>query len=237
MSKYDALKEESYVANMQIPKHGLAIFTFGNVSAFDRNESVFAIKPSGVAYDNLKVDDMVIVDLDNRVIEGDMNPSSDTKTHTVLYRNFDTIRGVVHTHSTYAVAWAQAIKEIPIYGTTHADHLPGNVPCTKVMSDQMITGDYEEETGNQIIESFKDLSPEEYEMVLVACHGPFTWGKSAEKAVYNSVVLEELAQMALLTQKIDPNIGVLKDTIIQKHYQRKHGANSYYGQGGKVVLQ
>lgn len=230
MSKYQHLKEETYAANMEIPRHGLAIYTFGNVSAFDADLGVFAIKPSGVAYDQLRVEDMVVVDLENKVVEGSMNPSSDTKTHTVLYRNFTGIGGVVHTHSTYAVAWAQAMKPIPIYGTTHADHLPGNIPCTAVMSDEMIKGDYEKETGNQILHVFENLSPQEYEMVLVACHGPFTWGKNAAKAVYNSVVLEELAKMALLTEKINPQVPPLKQGLIDKHYERKHGKNAYYGQ-------
>jgi L-ribulose-5-phosphate 4-epimerase len=230
MSKYQNLKEEAYAANMEIPRHGLAVYTFGNVSAFDAGEGVFAIKPSGMAYDQLKVDDMVVVDLENNIVEGTMNPSSDTKTHIVLYRNFKGIGGVVHTHSTYAVAWAQAMRSIPIYGTTHADHLPGNVPCTQVMSDEMIKGDYEEETGNQILKSFSKISPKEYEMVLVACHGPFSWGKNAAKAVYNSVVLEELAKMAFLTEKINPKVLPMKDGLINKHYERKHGKSAYYGQ-------
>lgn len=230
MKKYQALKEEAYVANMEIPKHGLAIYTFGNVSAFDEKMGVFAIKPSGVAYDQLKVDDMVIVDLENQIVEGTMNPSSDTKTHTVLYRNFKGVGGVVHTHSTYAVAWSQAMRPVPIYGTTHADHLPGQVPCTKVMSNDMIAGDYEKETGNQILQAFSKLSPFEYEMVLVACHGPFTWGKNAVKAVYNSVVLEELAKMACFTEILSPSPQPLKKGLIKKHYERKHGFNAYYGQ-------
>ena len=230
MSKYQQLKEEAYAANMEIPQHGLAVYTFGNVSAFDADQKVFAIKPSGVAYDKLKVDEMVVVDLDNNIVEGTMNPSSDTRTHAVLYRNFEGIGGVAHTHSTYAVAWAQAMRSIPIYGTTHADHLPGDVPCTQVMSNEMIKGNYEEETGNQILNIFQNISHTEYEMVLVACHGPFTWGKNAEKAVYNSVVLEELAKMAFLTEKINPEVPLLKEGLINKHYERKHGKNAYYGQ-------
>ena len=232
--RYTALKEEAYLANMEIPKHGLAIYTFGNVSAFDADLGVFAIKPSGVPYDDLKVDDMVIVDLDGKIVEGKLNPSSDTNTHVVLYRNFPGIGGVVHTHSPYAVGWSQAMRAIPIYGTTHADHLPGDVPCTDVMSDDMIKGDYEEETGNQILQIFDkcNLSPKEYEMVLVACHGPFTWGKNAAKAVYNSVVLEELAKMALITERVNPETPQLKDALINKHYERKHGKNAYYGQKG-----
>ncbi len=233
MSNYNQLKEEAYLANMEIPKHGLAIYTFGNVSACDRNASVFAIKPSGVPYAALKPDDMVIVDFEGNTIEGDLNPSSDTKTHAVLYKNFPSVGGIVHTHSPYAVAWAQAIRDIPIFGTTHADHLPNDVPCTEIMSDSMITGDYEVETGNQILHAFKEraLSPQEYEMVLVACHGPFTWGKDAAKAVYNSVVLEQLAKMALLTEQVNADAPHLKKSLINKHYERKHGKSAYYGQG------
>ena len=230
MNKYKYLKEEAYVANMEIPHHKLAIYTFGNVSAFDANMGVFAIKPSGVNYEHLKESDMVVVDLDNNIVEGSMNPSSDTKTHTVLYKNFDGIGGVAHTHSTYAVGWAQAIKPIRIYGTTHADHLPGDVPCTEVMNDEMIKGDYEEKTGMQIIHAFKNLSPLEDRMILVACHGPFTSGNNAAKAVYNSVVLEELAKMAILTETINPNTPRLKQKLIDKHYERKHGKSAYYGQ-------
>ncbi len=230
MSKYKDLKEHAWECNMQIPKLGLAIYTFGNVSAIDRSKGVFAIKPSGVPYDRLKPRDMVIVDLDSNVVEGPLRPSSDTKTHAVLYRSFPEIGGVAHTHSTYAVAWAQAMKPIPIFGTTHADHLVEAVPCTEVMSDEMIKGDYEEQTGQQIINAFKNRDSREVEMVLVACHGPFTWGSTAEKAVYNSAVLEELAKMAYMTLTINPKAPELKKTLIEKHYQRKHGKNSYYGQ-------
>ena len=171
---YTELKREAYEANLELPKHRLVTYTFGNVSALDRARGIFAIKPSGVDYEKLAVDDMVIVDLDNTIVEGAMRPSSDTKTHAVLYRNFDSIGGITHTHSTYAVAWAQAMKPIPIFGTTHADHLTCDIPVTDVMTDAAIEGDYEEETGNQIISRFRDLSHKEIEMVLVACHGPFT---------------------------------------------------------------
>jgi len=232
MSKFEELKEIAYQGNMELPKHGVVIFTFGNVSAIDRKEGAFAIKPSGVSYDLLKPEDMVIVDLDNNVVEGKMNPSSDTKTHTVLYRNFPGIGGICHTHSTYAVSWAQAQRAIPVFGTTHADHLADDIPCTEVMSDDMIKGDYEEETGNQIVQTFRNVSYEEVEMVLVACHGPFTWGKTAAKAVYNSVILEELARMALLTLEINPSTPGLKKTLIDKHFLRKHGKDAYYGQPG-----
>lgn len=227
-----SLREAAYEANMDIQRQRLAIYTFGNASAIDRAAGVIAIKPSGVPYDALRPEDMVLVDLDNRVVEGDKRPSSDTKTHTLLYRHFETIGGVCHTHSTYAVAWAQAIRPIPNFGTTHADHLTAAIPVTEVMSDAQILGDYEHETGNQIIELFQteNLSPETVEMVLVACHGPFTWGKNAAKAVYHAAVLEELAKMAYLTLQINPLATPIKQTLIDKHYFRKHGAQAYYGQ-------
>lgn len=215
---------------MEIPRRNLAIYTFGNVSAFDEESSVFAIKPSGVPYEELSERDMIIVDLENRVVEGSLRPSSDTKTHACLYRNLHGIGGICHTHSTYAVAWSQAKRPIPIFGTTHADHLTVPVPVTEVMSDEAVDRDYEEETGNQILAAMNGLDPHEVEMVLVACHGPFTWGKDPGKAVYNSAVLEELARMALLTLTIDSDVGELKKTIREKHYRRKHGKNAYYGQ-------
>lgn len=232
MDKYKTLREAAYEANMEIQHQRLAIYTFGNVSAIDRAAGVVAIKPSGVPYSALKPADMVLVDLDNQVLEGNLRPSSDTKTHTLLYRHFDTIGGICHTHSTYAVAWAQAVREIPNLGTTHADHLTKAVPVTEVMSDEMILGNYEHETGNQIIDTFtrQNLSPSEVEMVLVACHGPFTWGKDAAKAVYNAAVLEELAKMAYLTMQINPAIAPIKQTLVDKHYFRKHGKQAYYGQ-------
>lgn len=230
--KYKFLRQEAYEANLEIPRQNLAIYTFGNVSAIDRESGVIAIKPSGVPYAELKPADMVLVDLDNRILEGSLRPSSDTKTHTLLYRHFEKIGGICHTHSTYAVAWAQAMRPIPNLGTTHADHLIAAVPVTEVMSDDMIRGDYEHETGNQILNLFRNegLSPEEVEMVLVACHGPFTWGKDAAKAVYNAAVLEELARIAYLTLQINPMTPPIKQTLIDKHYFRKHGAQAYYGQ-------
>lgn len=230
MSNYKTLKEEAYEANMELPRQKVVVYTFGNVSALNRDKGVYAIKPSGVPYADLKPEDMVIVDLENNVVEGSLKPSSDTKTHTVLYNHFPEINGVVHTHSTYAVSWAQAKRAIPIYGTTHADHLAADVPCTEVMSDELIQGDYEHSTGIQILETFKHLNYQEIEMVLVASHGPFTWGKTAAKAVYNAVVLEELAKMALFTEQINPDISRLKQALIDKHYYRKHGKNAYYGQ-------
>jgi L-ribulose-5-phosphate 4-epimerase len=233
MSKYKYLKELVYEANMEIPKEELAIVTFGNVSGVDRAAGVVAIKPSGVPYHRLKVEDIVIVDLDNTLIEGSMRPSSDTKTHTLLYKHFPTIGGVCHTHSTYAVAWAQAIRPIPNLGTTHADHLTASIPVTEVMTDEMIKRDYELETGNQILDLFskQGLSYEEIEMVLIACHGPFTWGADPAKAVYNSIVLEEIAKMAFLTMQINPQASTIKQSLIDKHYYRKHGKDAYYGQG------
>jgi L-ribulose-5-phosphate 4-epimerase len=232
--QFQTLKEQAYEANMEIPKQKLAIYTFGNVSAIDRQAGVMAIKPSGVPYAQLKVEDMVLVDLDNRVVEGKMRPSSDTKTHTLLYRSFTQIGGICHTHSTYAVAWAQALLPIPNLGTTHADHLVSSVPITAVMSDEMIQGDYEHETGNQIVQAFaqQNLSTAEVEMVLVASHGPFTWGKDAAKAVYNAAVLEELAKMAYLTRQLNPNVTEIKQSLKDKHFLRKHGAGAYYGQDG-----
>ena len=229
-SNYQDLKQRCLECNLEIPKKGLAIYTFGNVSAFDEKKKVFAIKPSGVPYDKLKADDIVVLDLECKVLEGQLNPSTDTGTHAVLYKNFKGIGGVVHTHSPYATAWAQACRSIPVFGTTHADHLSIPVPCTETMGDEMIKGNYEIETGNQIIQTFKKLSHKEVPMVLVAGHGPFAWGQTPEKAVYNIAVLEELAKMALFTIQIDSGAKELKATLIQKHYDRKHGKNSYYGQ-------
>lgn len=232
MSKYQAIKEQAYYANMQLPKLNLVLFTFGNVSAADRSLGVFAIKPSGVPYEDLTVEKMVIVDFDGNTIEGDLRPSSDTKTHAVLYKNWDDINGIVHTHSTYATSWAQAQLPIPIFGTTHADHLTVDIPCAPPMADEMIAGNYEYETGFQIINHFNQLglSHKEVEMILVGNHAPFTWGKTADKAVYNSAVLENVAQMAMLTKQINPSAPKLKDALIKKHFERKHGPDSYYGQ-------
>jgi L-ribulose-5-phosphate 4-epimerase len=223
------LKEVAWRCNMELPKLGLVMHTFGNASAIDRKEGLVAIKPSGIPYEELHVEDMVVVDLNNKLVDGKLKPSSDTRTHTVLYRAFPKIGGVVHTHSTYAVAWAQAMKSIPMLGTTHADHLAEDIPCTSVMDETMIKGDYEEETGNQILKMFEKRSYEEVPMVVVACHGPFAWGDTPEKAVYNGLMLEEIAKMAFLTLQIDPNTPRLKKSLIRKHYQRKHGPDSYYG--------
>jgi L-ribulose-5-phosphate 4-epimerase len=232
MASYEHIRESAYAANMQLPKLGLVLFTFGNVSAADRAQGVFAIKPSGVPYEELSPDKMVIVDFDGKTVDGMLRPSSDTKTHAVLYKHWSNIGGIVHTHSTYATAWAQAQRDIPIFGTTHADHNTVNIPCAPPMSDEMIKGDYEYETGFQIMNCLTErkLSYEEVEMILVGNHAPFTWGKTPHKAVYNSAVLESIAQMAMYTEQINPNASRLKDALIQKHYERKHGPNSYYGQ-------
>jgi L-ribulose-5-phosphate 4-epimerase len=229
-SSYGELKAQAWEANMEIPRRGLAIYTFGNVSAFDRQRGVFAIKPSGVAYEGLTANDMVVVDLEGKVIEGSLRPSSDTKTHVALYRAFPSIGGIVHTHSTYATAWAQACLPIPLYGTTHADHLAEDVPCTALMSADAVSGDYEAETGAQIVDCFRARNPEETPMVLVAGHAPFTWGKTAEKAVYHAVVLEELAKMASITRSLDVQAARLPDYLVRKHFERKHGKRAYYGQ-------
>jgi L-ribulose-5-phosphate 4-epimerase len=229
-SSYADLKERSWQANMEIPRRGLAIYTFGNVSAFDAGRAVFAIKPSGVAYEALTPADMVVVDLEARIVEGHLRPSSDTKTHAALYRAFEGIGGIVHTHSTYATAWAQAGLSIPIYGTTHADHLAEDVPCTAVMTAEAVLGDYEAETGTQIIDCFRTRDPAHTPMVLVAGHAPFTWGKTAEKAVYHAVVLEELAKMASITRSLDPQARRLPEYLVRKHFERKHGKSAYYGQ-------
>ncbi|SMO39743.1 L-ribulose-5-phosphate 4-epimerase [Gracilimonas mengyeensis] len=232
MSDFKELKQSVYEANMRLPELGLVLFTFGNASAVDREKEVFGIKPSGVPYDDLKPEDIVIVDFDNNIVEGEMRPSSDTKTHAVLYKNWENIGGVVHTHSTYGTAWAQSQRDIPIMGTTHADHLTTDIPCAPPMDDEMIQGNYEHETGNQILKVFeeRDLSYEEVEMVLLGNHAPFTWGKTVDKAVYNSAVLEEVAKMAYLALQINPEAPRLKDSLIRKHWERKHGSDSYYGQ-------
>jgi L-ribulose-5-phosphate 4-epimerase len=232
MSKYDQIRQSAYDANMQLPKLGLVLFTFGNVSAADREQGLFAIKPSGVPYEELSPEKMVIVDFDGKTVDGKLRPSSDTKTHAVLYKHWKSIGGIVHTHSTYATAWAQSQLDIPIYGTTHADHNTVDIPCAPPMEDSMIKGDYEYQTGFQIMNCLhqRKLNYEEIEMILVGNHAPFTWAKTPEKAVYNSAVLESIAQMAFLTKQIRPDAPRLKDSLIKKHFERKHGPDSYYGQ-------
>lgn len=232
MDPYQSLREEAWEANLQLPKLGLVLFTFGNVSAADRNRGVFAIKPSGVPYEKLRPEMMVMVDFEGKTVDGTHRPSSDTLTHAVLYKHWPELGGIVHTHSTYATAWAQAQRDIPIYGTTHADHLTHDVPCAQPMADEKIAGDYEFETGHQILDCFRErgITPSEVEMVLVGNHAPFTWGKNAEKAVYNSAVLEEVARMAFLSEQINPQLPRLKPALIRKHFERKHGPHAYYGQ-------
>jgi L-ribulose-5-phosphate 4-epimerase len=231
---YKTLREEAFEANREIPRRNLAIYTWGNVSAFDPEKAVFAIKPSGVAYEDLSPGSMVIVDLEAGIVEGKLNPSSDTRTHCVLYREFPGIRGITHTHSPYAVAWAQARKPVPVYGTTHADHGAQPVPCTEMMSPEAVRNDYELETGNLIVETFRkgNIDPAHTGMVLVAGHGPFTWGKSAAQSVYHGAVLEEICRMAFLTLSLDPLARPLPEHIIRKHWERKHGPDAYYGQKG-----
>jgi len=232
-SPFHELKERAWAANMEIPKRGLAIYTFGNVSALDPARGVFAIKPSGVDYQALTAADMVVLDLEGKIVEGTLRPSSDTPTHLVLYQAFQGIGGIVHTHSTYATGWAQARTAIPLYGTTHADHLAEDVPVTEIMSEAAVASDYETETGNQILACFRGRNPLHTPMVLVAGHGPFTWGDTPEKAVYNAVVLEELARMAFVTRSLSPSATRLPDYLVRKHFERKHGSNAYYGQDAK----
>lgn len=230
--RYEHIRQEAYEANMQLPRLGLVLFTFGNVSAADRSQGLFAIKPSGVPYDQLSPASMVIVDFEGKTVEGNLRPSSDTQTHAVLYKHWPEINGIVHTHSVYATAWAQAQRDIPIYGTTHADHNTVDIPCAPPMEDSMIEGDYEYQTGFQIMHCFAErkLDYREVEMILVGNHAPFTWGKTAAKAVYNSAVLETVAQMAMHTEQINPNAPRLKEALIKKHWERKHGPDAYYGQ-------
>ncbi|HTH57776.1 MAG TPA: L-ribulose-5-phosphate 4-epimerase AraD [Cyclobacteriaceae bacterium] len=232
MGKYDNIQQQAYEANMELPKLGLVLFTFGNVSVVDREEKVFAIKPSGVPYSELSPEKMTVVNFEGKKIEGTLRPSSDTLTHAVLYKEWENIGSIVHTHSTYATAWAQSLKDIPIFGTTHADHLTVDVPCASPMPDKKIVGNYELETGYQIITCFADrgLSPDEVEMILVGNHAPFTWGKDWKKAVYHAAVLEEISKMAHLTLHINPEAKRMKDSLIKKHFERKHGPDSYYGQ-------
>jgi L-ribulose-5-phosphate 4-epimerase len=232
MSKYTDIQEAAYEANQQLPKLGLVLFTFGNVSAADRAQGVFAIKPSGVHYADLSPEKMVIVDFDGKTVKGKLRPSSDTLTHAVLYKHWEHIGGIAHTHSTYATSWCQAQRDIPIFGTTHADHNTVDIPCAPPMNDEMILGDYEYQTGFQILNAFRDrgLDYQQVEMVLIGNHAPFTWGKTADKAVYNSAVLESVAQMAYLTETIRKDAPRLKDSLVKKHYERKHGPHSYYGQ-------
>ncbi|MCW3806341.1 L-ribulose-5-phosphate 4-epimerase [Plebeiibacterium marinum] len=225
----EQLKEKVFKANLDLVKHGLVIFTWGNVSAIDREKGLVVIKPSGVEYDVMKASDMVVVDLDGNVVDGNMKPSSDTPTHLELYKAFPEIGGVVHTHSTYATAWAQAGKSIPILGTTQADYFYGDVPCTRSMTQEEIAGEYEKDTGTVIIDAFADRNPNHVPGVIVKNHGPFSWGKNADDAVHNAVVLEQIAKMDFIALQVNPNAD-MNEHLTEKHFNRKHGANAYYGQ-------
>jgi L-ribulose-5-phosphate 4-epimerase len=225
----EKLKEKVFQANMDLVKHGLVIFTWGNVSAIDRSSGLVVIKPSGVPYETMKASDMVVVDLNGRIVEGTLRPSSDTPTHLVLYRNFKEIGGVVHTHSTYATAMAQAGVDIPNVGTTHADYFHEAIPCTPDMTEEEIKGEYEKETGNVIVRRFEGMNPNHTPGVLVKNHGPFSWGKDAADAVHNAVVLEQVAKMFILAKVANPEM-TMNPWLIEKHYLRKHGPNAYYGQ-------
>lgn len=231
----EELKEKVYLANMELPKRGLVTYTWGNVSGVDREKGLFVIKPSGVEYDELKPSDMVVMDLQGNQIEGDMNPSSDTKTHMVLYNAFPQIGGIVHTHSPYAVGWAQAGEDLPCFGTTHADYFYGSIPCARHLTQEELDEDYELNTGITIVETFKErnLDPKAVPAVLCYSHGPFTFGKDPAQAVYHSVVLEECAKMGIFTRMVRSDAGPAPQRMLDKHYLRKHGPNAYYGQGGK----
>ena len=224
------LKKQVYVANKLLPKYGLVTLTWGNVSGIDRNRGLMVIKPSGVKYEDLTPDNMVVVDMQGNVVDGGANPSSDTATHLRLYQAFPHIGGVVHTHSTWATIFAQAGVAITAYGTTHADYFYGKIPCTRALTETEIAEDYELETGNVIVETFADLDPAAMPGVIVKNHGPFTWGESPMKAVENAVVMEEVAKMAYHTKKLMSGTPQLPQALIDKHYFRKHGANAYYGQ-------
>lgn len=230
MTAVQDLKCDVYEANISLVAHGLVILTWGNVSGILRDQGLVAIKPSGVAYDAMSVDDMVVVDLDGKTVEGDLKPSSDTATHLALYNAFPKIGGVTHTHSTYAAAWAQAGRSIPITGTTHADYFSDDIPCTRDMTREEIEGAFEHETGKVIVETFGNRNPMHIPGVLVKNHAPFTWGRSAAESVRNSVVLEEIARMGAIAEALNPSITMNPD-LVRKHFMRKHGPNAYYGQG------
>ena len=225
----EALKEEVFNANLDLVKHGLVIFTWGNVSAIDRATGLVVIKPSGVSYEAMKAEDMVVVDLEGNIVEGKLKPSSDTATHLILYKSFPNIGGVVHTHSTYATSWAQAGLNIPNIGTTHSDYFSDAIPCTRDMTQQEVEGEYELETGNVIVDRFNGLNPDFIPGVLVKNHGPFSWVKDAHDAVHNAVVMEQVAKMAYISYGVNPDLTMSKD-LIQKHFFRKHGPGAYYGQ-------
>lgn len=228
----EEIKKKVYEANMELPRRGLITYTWGNVSEIDRDTGYFVIKPSGVDYDKLRPEDMVVMDLEGKRIEGTLNPSSDTPTHLELYKKYPEIGGVVHTHSPEATSWAQAGRDIPLYGTTHADYFYGSIPCARSLTPEEIGGEYERNTGLVIIETFEQrgLNPMHTPGVLCTNHGPFTWGKDAAEAVHNAVVLEEVARMAIRTELLNPQVQPAPDSIRDKHFFRKHGENAYYGQ-------
>ncbi len=226
----ELLRQKVCEANCSLPEHGLVTFTWGNVSAIDREKGLVVIKPSGVAYEKLTPENMVITDLAGNIVEGDLRPSSDLPTHLELYKAFEGIGGIVHTHSRYATAWAQSGRSIPAYGTTHADYFYGPVPCTRPMTgEEILGGSYEKETGTVIIDAFRERNPKEVPGALVYSHGPFSWGKDADEAVYHAVVIEEIAAMALITEQLGRDVP-MQDELMEVHYQRKHGKNAYYGQ-------
>lgn len=226
----EALKKQVYEANMELPRRGLITYTWGNVSGIDRTKGLFVIKPSGVDYDELKPEDMVVMDLDGRKVEGEYNPSSDTPTHLELYKAFKEVGGIVHTHSPWATSWAQAGRSIPCYGTTHADYFYGEIPCARSLTAEEIDTEYEKNTGLVIIETFEGKNPMHIPGVLCTNHGPFTWGTDADNAVHNAVVLEEVAKMACRTELLKPGAAPAPQAIQDKHFLRKHGENAYYGQ-------
>lgn len=226
----EQLIQDVFHANMALPRHGLVTFTWGNVSGIDRARGLVVIKPSGVAYETMTVDDMVTVDLDGEVVAGRWRPSSDTATHLALYRRYPSIGGIVHTHSTHATAWAQAGKAIPALGTTHADYFFGDIPCTRPLTEDEVAGEYERNTGSVIVETLGDVEPLHTPGMVVWQHGPFAWGKDAAEAVHNAVVLEEVAKMAWIAQGINPALGPIDSYLMKKHFMRKHGPNAYYGQ-------
>lgn len=226
----EKLKEQVYETNMELQRKGLVIYTWGNVSGIDREKGLVVIKPSGVEYDTMKPEDMVVLDLKGNIVEGKYKPSTDTPTHLVMYNTYPNIGGVVHTHSEWATIFAQAGMDIPAFGTTHADYFYGDIPCTRDLTDEEISGEYEKETGNVIVETIGDKDPLEVPAIIVKNHAPFTWGKNPENAVYNAVVLDKVAQMAYNTMILNPRVSRVKQHLLDKHYLRKHGANAYYGQ-------
>lgn len=226
----ESLKQQVFDANLALPAHRLVTFTWGNVSGIDRDRQLMVIKPSGVAYEQLQPEDMVVVDLDGNIVEGRYRPSSDTATHRVLYQRYLALGGIVHTHSTHATAWAQAGLTIPALGTTHADYFLGDIPCTRALRREEVEGDYERETGRVIVETFTDRDPLHTPGVIVSQHGPFSWGRSPEEAVHNAVVMEEVAKMAWIACSVNPHLHPIDSYLMKKHFSRKHGADAYYGQ-------